>query len=82
MKLSEGHNADYWLKKIAYNRQRDCRNTKQLESEGWCVMRFWETDIKRAPQDAANIIHTKLTASASVSLSRSSGLAHVSGIAL
>ncbi|WP_295887550.1 very short patch repair endonuclease [uncultured Thiohalocapsa sp.] len=60
-KLAKGHNAEYWLDKIAYNRVRDHRNTEQLEGAGWRVIRFWETDVKRAPRNAAAIVQAALS---------------------
>lgn len=46
-KLSAGHNAPYWLAKIERNIERDRERTAMLESAGWTVLRFWETDIVR-----------------------------------
>jgi len=46
-KLRGGHNAAYWIEKIRSNVARDRKNTVALEQEGWVVLRFWETDIKR-----------------------------------
>ena len=60
-KLAAGHNADYWLAKIRYNRERDRRNTQQLEAAGWRVIRLWETDVKRAPQQAAAVVQAALS---------------------
>lgn len=37
----------YWLKKIRRNMQRDCERTATLLSEGWTVIRFWESEIRR-----------------------------------
>lgn len=37
----------YWLNKIRRNMQRDCVVTGQLIAEGWTVLRFWESDIRR-----------------------------------
>jgi DNA mismatch endonuclease (patch repair protein) len=51
-KLSRGSNADYWLAKIAYNIERDKKNTALLESMGWTLMRFWETDVLDNPENA------------------------------
>jgi len=45
-KLAKRRNADYWIAKIKYNRERDQRNTALLENDGWQVLRFWETDIQ------------------------------------
>jgi DNA mismatch endonuclease (patch repair protein) len=47
LKLKEGHNAAYWLKKISTNMERDRRNTRLLEAEGWRVIRVWESDIRK-----------------------------------
>lgn len=35
-------NSDYWGPKLARNRQRDRRNTRDLRRAGWTVLRFWE----------------------------------------
>jgi DNA mismatch endonuclease, patch repair protein len=35
-------NGDYWLPKIAGNRERDERQTEALRAAGWTVLRFWE----------------------------------------
>lgn len=45
-KLAAGSNAEYWLAKIRRNMERDRENTARLESLGWTVLRFWETDIR------------------------------------
>lgn len=42
-------NRDFWIAKIERNIERDRRVTEQLESSGWKVLRFWETDIKKNP---------------------------------
>lgn len=39
---SPSANADYWLPKLARNRERDLAVTHVLESAGWTVLRFWE----------------------------------------
>jgi DNA mismatch endonuclease (patch repair protein) len=52
-KLSDGHNAAYWIAKIGYNIQRDRHTTELLQKQGWRVVRLWEKDVLRAPDDAA-----------------------------
>ena len=52
-KLSKGWNGEYWVAKIAGNRERDELNTAELERKGWHVIRIWESDIRRDPADAA-----------------------------
>lgn len=37
---------DYWLQKIRRNMRRDCAVTAELLSQGWTVIRFWESDIR------------------------------------
>lgn len=45
--FSRSKSRDYWLTKIRKNMERDCRSTAALMSEGWTVLRFWESDIKK-----------------------------------
>lgn len=52
-RLAGGHNGAYWLAKIGYNIERDARDQARLEEAGWRVLRLWETDVKRAPEEAA-----------------------------
>jgi DNA (cytosine-5)-methyltransferase 1 len=41
----ETKSREYWLKKIRRNMERDCRVTAALMSQGWTVLRFWESRI-------------------------------------
>ena len=59
--LEQRHNAAYWLAKISRNRERDRQNTALLEEQGWVVLRFWETDIKKDPSSAAAVIRNAVT---------------------
>lgn len=52
-KLLAGHNADYWVSKIEYNRRRDRQNMSVLKKAGWKVIRLWESDILRNPVTSA-----------------------------
>lgn len=38
---------DYWLRKLSSNVNRDLRITAMLLEQGWNVIRFWESDVKR-----------------------------------
>lgn len=38
---------EYWLKKIRRNMRRDCAVTASLLSQGWTVLRFWESDVRK-----------------------------------
>jgi len=48
--------SDYWRNKILGNMKRDAENTNKLESEGWTVLRFWESDIKRDSLHCADVV--------------------------
>lgn len=51
----------YWLKKIRGNVDRDLRSTASLLREGWNVMRFWASDIQRAPSACVSVVKTALS---------------------
>jgi DNA mismatch endonuclease, patch repair protein len=55
-RLRTGANAPYWLAKILANRERDVTQTAELQRQGWTVLRLWETDILKNPEQAANYI--------------------------
>lgn len=55
-KVARGHNARYWVAKINRNVERDLQQARELEQAGWAVLRFWETDILRGPDDIADKI--------------------------
>lgn len=40
-------NRSYWVKKIRRNQERDMEINEILTEAGWCVLRFWESDIKK-----------------------------------
>ena len=37
----------FWHEKIKRNVDRDLENTIELRDNGWMVLRFWETEIKK-----------------------------------
>lgn len=37
----------FWHEKIRRNVERDLENTIELRDNGWVVLRFWETEIKK-----------------------------------
>ena len=39
--------SEYWQNKIKNNIKRDKENTVKLEDDGWIVLHFWESDIKK-----------------------------------
>lgn len=46
-KLKTGTNAQYWIAKIERNIERDKETVITLQSQGWLVMRFWESEIEK-----------------------------------
>jgi G:T-mismatch repair DNA endonuclease (very short patch repair protein) len=56
-KLLRRHNPNYWIAKIASNRERDREVSRMLAKAGWKVVRIWETDILSDPQEAARSIY-------------------------
>jgi len=39
--------AEYWVRKIERNVERDARVNDDLAERGWRVIRFWEKDVKK-----------------------------------
>jgi DNA mismatch endonuclease, patch repair protein len=58
-KLSRGHNASYWVAKVRRNVHRDRETDARLYEAGWAVLRLWETDILRAPEETAERVLRK-----------------------
>ena len=45
-------NQEYWSAKLARNKERDKRNTRQLRKQGFKVIRIWECALKKNPTRA------------------------------
>ena len=43
----------FWKEKILRNIKRDKDVNVSLRKDGWTVMRFWESDIRKAPEKCA-----------------------------
>lgn len=56
LKLKNSNNADYWIRKISRNRERDDEINKRLSFEGWTVIRFWGNDIKKHTEECVQVI--------------------------
>ena len=56
-------NREFWLAKIERNMRRDAEVTGRLKEEGWTVFRFWDRELAKNPNDAAEkiqkVIHEK-----------------------
>lgn len=55
-KLAKGHNGEYWVNKIERNKNRDDEVNKALLFQGWTVIRFWGTDIKKHTDECVKVI--------------------------
>ena len=51
---------DYWRNKILKNIERDVRVSDSLKEDGWKVLRFWESDIKKDVVKCADVIQCSL----------------------
>lgn len=47
---------DFWAQKIRRNVERDENVDGQLSADGWAVVRFWESDIRRDADACAQIV--------------------------
>lgn len=54
--LERGSNAEFWIKKITRNQQRDDEVNKQLQFLGWTVIRFWGKDIMKNTDECIRVI--------------------------
>lgn len=55
----------FWQNKIKVNMLRDEKVTRQLVNEGWTVIRIWEKDLLKNPQEFAARIKGQLNGSGS-----------------
>ena len=56
LRLANGSNSSYWLKKISRNIERDQDVERTLRSREWTVIRFWGNDITKNTQDCVRVI--------------------------
>ena len=55
-RLEKGKNAEYWVKKIQRNIERDNEKDKILSFMGWTVIHFWGKDILRNTEECIRVI--------------------------
>lgn len=46
-------NRHYWLEKLKTNVTRDRQATRELRDNGWRVLRYWESDVRRNVEEFA-----------------------------
>ena len=42
---------EYWKNKLLGNKKRDKKYTRELRKQGWRVLRLWECEIERKPEE-------------------------------
>lgn len=80
-------NCDFWHSKIERNIERDREVNERLQTQGWKVFRFWETEIIKEPDKCLNkvlnYINEKMKATEKIAISQilngSKGLMQVYG---
>ena len=55
-KLQKSKNAEYWIKKIERNMQRDVENDQKLLLLGWTVIHFWGQEILKDADQCIRVI--------------------------
>jgi DNA mismatch endonuclease (patch repair protein) len=55
-----GRSGPYWDAKIARNRERDRRTNRALQRLGWRVLRLWDFEVDKDPEEAAVRVVTAL----------------------
>lgn len=58
--LERGKNAEFWIKKISRNKERDDEINKQLLFMGWTVIRFWGKEINQNLSECIKVIEENI----------------------
>lgn len=53
-------NREFWQKKIERNMQRDIEVSNYLMEQGWTVIRFWSSEIKKNLEECIAKIQTEI----------------------
>lgn len=53
-------NRDFWLPKIERNMERDSEVNEALGKEGWTVLRFWGSEIRKNTKECADRIEKEV----------------------
>ena len=53
-------NTEFWVKKINRNIERDKEVNQILKDDGWTVLRFWESDIRKKLSECIELIEKTL----------------------
>lgn len=60
----------FWHEKIRRNVERDLENTIELRDNGWIVLRFWETEIKKHLADCVAEVQRYIYARRTIAIRR------------
>jgi DNA mismatch endonuclease, patch repair protein len=58
-----GQSGKFWDEKIARNRQRDERVTRELVGAGWTVLRFWDFEVEDDKPSCVTAVRSALLGS-------------------
>jgi DNA mismatch endonuclease, patch repair protein len=47
---------EFWMNKINSNVERDMKVNKKLQIDEWLVLRFWEHEVRKKPEEVVNKI--------------------------
>ncbi len=61
-KYKAGQSGEFWDLKIAKNVARDDRANAELAAIGWTVIRLWDFEVMKNPQDTAERVKESLSA--------------------
>ena len=56
LRLENGSNSTYWIKKITRNMERDKENEQALRFREWTVLRFWGEDIRKHTEECIQAV--------------------------
>ena len=56
LRLENGNNSTFWIKKITRNIQRDKENDQALRMQEWTVLRFWGRDIMKHTDECVKAV--------------------------
>jgi DNA mismatch endonuclease (patch repair protein) len=58
--LTPKTNVEYWNNRITKNKERDIRVNKLLLKKGWRVVRIWECQLKKKPEECLKYLSNTL----------------------
>ncbi len=60
LKFNAGQSGEFWDNKVAQNIARDQRVVSKRAQLGWNVLRIWDFEVLRKPEDAARRVENQL----------------------